>query len=106
MRLTTHAREVIRNTTRCAPVYLMVLASLPKNLKIERTAPEELPGNWRSLAGWGYLQALGRDYANPRSSAVTPAETNYLLNPLHPQFGRIEVGEAETYDTDRRFLSS
>jgi RES domain-containing protein len=38
-------------------------------------------------------------------SAVIPAETNYLLNPLHAQFGRIEIGEAEELVTDLRLLS-
>jgi hypothetical protein len=33
---------------------------------------------------------------------VIPAETNYLLNPLHPQFARIEIGEAEELVTDLR----
>jgi hypothetical protein len=35
---------------------------------------------------------------------VIPAETNYLLNPLHPRFGRIEIGEAEELVTDLRLL--
>jgi hypothetical protein len=43
----------------------MIPAVLPKNLKIERLAPEGLPANWRSLAAREELHAL--------------------LNPLRPQ---------------------
>ena len=65
--------------------YLMIPAALPKNLKIERITADRRPANWRSLAAWEELQAH--------------------LNPLHPQFGRIEVGEAEELVTDLRLLN-
>ena len=35
-------------------------------------------------------------------SAVIPAELNFLINPLHPDFKRISLGEPETLDTDMR----
>jgi RES domain-containing protein len=91
--------------------YLMIPAVLPKNLKIERLAPDELPANWRGLAAREELQAIGGEWAKARSSAVLavpsvviPAETNCLLNPLHPQFGKIEIGEAEQVVTDLRLV--
>lgn len=37
-------------------------------------------------------------------SAVIPVETNYLLNPLHPQFRRIKIGKAQKFETDLRLL--
>ena len=89
----------------------MIPAILPKNLKIERIAPEGLPAKWRSLAEREKLQAIGGEWAKAKSSAVLavpstviPAETNYLLNPLHPQFAKIEIGEAEKLITDLRLL--
>ena len=38
-------------------------------------------------------------------SAVIPAEISHLLDPLHPQFGRIEIGGAEELVTDCRLLN-
>src|SRR5436190_4797848 len=35
-------------------------------------------------------------------SAVIPAESNYLLNPLHRDFRRIRVGKPERFETDLR----
>ena len=85
---------------------------LPNNLKIERLAPDALPAKWLSLAARDALQALGSAWAARMSSpvlavpsAVIPAKTNYLRNPLHPQFGRIEIGEAEELVTDLRLKS-
>jgi len=92
--------------------YLMIPAILPKNLEIERVAAERLPANWRSLAAREELQTIGGEWARSASSAVLavpsaviPAETNYLLNPLHPQFARIEIGEARELVTDLRLLN-
>lgn len=91
--------------------YVMIPAILPTHLKIERIAPEQLPANWRDAAARQELQALGADWAKRRSSAVLavpsaviPAETNYLLNPLHPAFAKIEIGEPQDFVTDLRFL--
>lgn len=91
--------------------YVMIPAILPTHLKIVRIAPEQLPANWRDAAARQELQALGADWAKRRSSAVLavpsaviPAETNYLLNPLHPAFAKIEIGEPQDFVTDLRFL--
>lgn len=89
--------------------YVMIPATLPSNLKIERISPDRLPADWRSPAARAQLQAIGSDWARRRSSAVlavpsavVPAEVNYLLNPLHPSFARIEIGKPQEFVTDLR----
>lgn len=91
--------------------YVMIAATLPKGLKIERINPEELSADWRDLAAREELQAIGTDWAKRRSSAVLavpsvviPSETNYLLNPLHPSFAKIEIGEPRDFITDLRLI--
>ena len=91
--------------------YVMVPAMLPKNLKIERVTSDQLPVDWRDLAAREQLQAIGTDWARRRSSSVLAvpsvvisAETNYLLNPLHPSFVRIEIGKPEEFVTDLRLI--
>jgi len=91
--------------------YVMIAARLHKNLKIERIAPEQLPADWRDLVAREQLQAIGTDWAKRRSSAVLavpsaviPSETNYLLNPLHPSFAKIEIGEPQDFITDLRLI--
>lgn len=91
--------------------YVMIPATLPKGMKVERIVPEQLPTDWRSLAARQQLQALGSDWARRRSSAVLavpsaviPSETNYLLNPLHPSFAKLEIGKPEDFVTDLRLI--
>ena len=91
--------------------YRMIAATLPGNLKIETVTPAQLPANWRSVGARAALQALGSAWARRCSSAVLavpsaviPAETNYLLNPLHPAFNRISIGAPQEVITDLRLL--
>jgi RES domain-containing protein len=37
-------------------------------------------------------------------SAVVPAERSFLINPRHPDFARIVLGEAQSLQTDIRLL--
>jgi RES domain-containing protein len=89
--------------------YLMIPATLPANLKIERIAPDRLPADWRDPKAREALQIMGSDWIRRGSSSVLavpsviiPAETNYLLNPLHPSFARIAIGKAQEFLTDLR----
>jgi RES domain-containing protein len=91
--------------------YVMVPATLPKNLKIERITTAQLPADWRDLAARERLQAIGTDWARRGTSAVLavpsvviPTETNYLLNPLHPAFARIAIGKPGEFVTDLRLM--
>lgn len=91
--------------------YVMIPATLPKNLKIERVTEDELPGDWRDFAAGEHSQAIGTAWAKRKSSAVLavpsaviPAEHNYLLNPLHPSFSKIEIGEPQDFITALRLI--
>lgn len=93
--------------------YVMIPANLPKGMKLERIAPEQLPADWRHLGARQQLQVIGTDWAKRRSSAVLavpsaviPSETNYLLNPLHPSFSKIEIGKPLDFVTDLRLTPS
>ena len=37
-------------------------------------------------------------------SAIVPPESNYLLNPAHPDFKRIKIGKLSTVETDPRLI--
>ncbi len=89
--------------------YLAIPAEIPSGLDIERVDIDRLPADWRDPAALDALRTIGSDWAaGLRSpvlavpSAVVPAETNYLLNPRHPDFGQIVIGEAQELVTDLR----
>jgi len=68
---------------------------------VEHLLRTRLPRHWRTSRGLRATQRIGDEWlASGRSlvlempSAIVPEESNYLLNPLHPSFGRLRVGRA------------
>jgi RES domain-containing protein len=93
--------------------YVVIPAAIPPRVAIERLSPDDLPSGWRDIAGRERLQAIGTAWARERRSAVlavpsavVPAELNYLLNPLHPSFSQIRIGEPEELVTDLRLVKA
>jgi len=91
--------------------YVVIAASIPAAVAIERVAEQDLPAGWREIAVRGQLQELGTAWARGLSSAVLavpsvviPAESNYLLNPHHPAFSHIGIGETKAFFTDLRLF--
>ncbi len=89
--------------------YVLIPAHLTERVSVETLRLDQLPSNWRTLAGRESLQLLGAQWLRQTSScvlvvpsAVMPAESNFLLNPLHPDFRHISLGEPEILDTDTR----
>ena len=92
--------------------YFMIPAEIPGDLPMGRVTPEQLPPDWRAPVALASLHALGTAWATGLTtpllavpSAVVPVETNYLLNPLHPDFARIRVGEPRELVTDLRLMT-
>jgi RES domain-containing protein len=91
--------------------YVVIPATFPDGLAIERVDPAKLPPDWRLPQRTDDLRAMGAEWAASRRtavlaapSAVLPEETNYLLNVLHPDFRRIRVGKPRVLVTDVRLL--
>lgn len=91
--------------------YVMIEVRIPKGMTIDRIKVEDLPSDWRDIAAREKLQAIGSEWARKRGaavlavpSAVIPAETNYLVNPLHPDFRRIKIGKPRKFETDLRLI--
>lgn len=71
----------------------------------------DLPDGWN---GWPWppqtqrigtrWQREGRSVVLRVPSAVVPAQSNYLVNPEHPDFGELEVGTARPFPVDERLL--
>jgi len=69
-----------------------------------------LPRNWRRDRPPVSLKQLGDEWIRDQRSVVlrVPSaitdEPNYLLNPLHPQFVALRIGEPKKLDLDARLL--
>jgi len=69
----------------------------------------ELPPEWRRHPPRAATQRIGDDWADQERSAIlrvpgaiVPEEFNYLLNPAHPDFPRIDIGAPEDVTLDPR----
>jgi RES domain-containing protein len=75
--------------------------------------PHSLPADWRRLPAPPSTRELGsRWVAEARSvvlrvpSAVVDGEFNYLLNPRHPDFARLEFAAPRPFSFDSRLSQS
>lgn len=89
--------------------YVLIPVYLPSNVSMETWDANALPRGWRTQANRESLQLIGSDWLHQLRtcvlrvpSAVVPAEFNFLINPLHPDFKHVTLGPPETLDTDTR----
>jgi RES domain-containing protein len=93
-----------------APVELLAIsADIPDDLFVHEIAMSDLPRTWREIPAPAELQELGRSWIVERKTAVlsvpsvvVPTERNYVLNPAHGGFRRIQTGEAHDFSFDPR----
>ncbi len=91
--------------------YVLIPAHVPDMVSREEMDINALPAGWRNQEERTQLQALGASWLRESRScvlavpsAVVPAELNFLINPLHPDFTRIKLGEPEPLETDLRLI--
>ena len=91
--------------------YVIFETRIPAGMAIDHVRVDHLPSDWREITARAKLQAIGAEWARKRNtavlavpSAIVPAESNYLLNPLHPDFKRIRIGKPTTVETDLRLI--
>jgi RES domain-containing protein len=92
-----------------AKVYVGIPADIPDSVEITRIRTSDLPREWRNFPRPQALADLGSRWAAARKtgvlavpSAIVPHDSNYLLNPLHPHFKRIHIGQPEPFSFDPR----
>jgi RES domain-containing protein len=91
------------------PASILARAAIPDDVRVELVAIADLPDNWRAPDPPGALRKIGADWLRRAEtaclrvpSAIVAEESNYLLNPQHPDFTKISVGVAEPFDFVRR----
>src|SRR5690606_13559656 len=91
--------------------YLMMSIWLPGDLEIAEFPVNELPLNWNAFPHALSTQRIGDVFvADARCavlkipSVVTLGDFNYLINPKHPEFARIEVESLVKFPFDRRLF--
>ena len=94
--------------TTALPAYSLIRVSFDERL-LEDVTLEALPRGWDARPPGAPSQAVGDSWLRRVQSAVlrvpsviVPAEHNYLLNPQHPDFGSIVIGEPNVLHVDPR----
>jgi len=94
---------------RLPPSFICFPVEIPDDLAIREVGIEELPVEWRRQPGPPALRDIGTRWAEAGEtvvlrvpSAVVPGEHNFLLNPRHPDFGRLVIGDPKPFAFDER----
>jgi len=76
---------------------------------VDRLSAARLPRHWRTSRGLLATQQIGDEWLESGQalalavpSAIVPEESNYLLNPAHPAFGRLKFGRSVPFLLDPR----
>ncbi len=96
---------------RLPPGFVCFGVDIPDGLTIREVRKEELTREWRRQPGPQELRDIGTAWAESGEtvvlqvpSAVVPEEHNFLLNPRHPEFGRLAIGDPEPFEFDERLV--
>ena len=90
------------------------LAAIPVEIPEELVSgPPALPRNWRAQPPPSETKTLGSGWLHSGESCVlrvpsviVPVEFNFVLNPVHPDFTAIEIGERRPFSFDPRMWTS
>ncbi len=104
--------EVLAHLQSTAVLAYYSLASLrfPQEL-VEELEVLALPAQWRRFPAPPEIQAFGDQWAKSLRSAVLrvpsaiiPSDHNFLLNPAHPDFGKVIIEPPKPFEFDPRLV--
>lgn len=112
--LSLAALEILVNLN--AAELLTLYSSIPVSFDIElckKIDIDRLPKDWASNPIQFSTRDLGTAWAHSLASvvlavpsAVVPNETNFLINPLHPDSRKLIIGRAKKFQFDPRLLKN
>jgi RES domain-containing protein len=95
------------------PATVLGRATIPGSVRVETVSTDELPPKWFSADPPPQLQKIGGQWLERSESAVLKVpsaivteEWNYLLNPLHKDFGKLRLSTPTLFSFDRRVARS
>jgi RES domain-containing protein len=90
---------------------VLATADIPDHVSRERIAVSALPANWRETPAPPELARIGDGFVRAAEScgllvpsALAVQENNWLISPLHRDFGEITVNPPEPLRYDPRML--
>jgi RES domain-containing protein len=94
------------------PDLVVAAADVPDDVSRVNVSLGSLPATWRQTPAPVELTSIGDRFARRRReailvvpSALAPDESNWLLNPDHPEFRRVRIHPPEPFVYDARFFT-
>ncbi|GAA0877398.1 RES family NAD+ phosphorylase [Algoriphagus jejuensis] len=91
--------------------FLMLEIDIPDAVSVSEFGKDELPKAWNSFPHLLGTQKIGDDFVLERKfavlkvpSAVVPGDFNYLINPQHPDFSKIQIAAQVDFPFDSRIF--
>ena len=91
--------------------YVLLTISIPEDITITESDVHDLPAEWKKFPYIEITQHLGDEFILQNEypvmkvpSAVIPGDYNFLLNPRHPDFDKIQLIKKEPFGFDERFF--
>jgi RES domain-containing protein len=92
--------------------FKVIIINIPKELKVKSIRQSTLDSNWTRFNRVSETRLIGDQWLEDNSSAVMkvpsaiiPDESNYLLNPAHPDFQKISIVKREPFVFDSRLAN-
>jgi RES domain-containing protein len=96
-----------------ATMLAYIRIDVPTEVKIEYLEVAQLPPDWRNIPAPAVVATMGNNWFLLGSTAilavpsvVIPTAYNYLINPLHPDFGKLRVQSPQLFELDPRLWKS
>jgi RES domain-containing protein len=103
------ALEILANANELASDYIVTPIELLDDLAVITLTAEDLPAGWSSVQPLTGTADIGTSWAERLQSSVLAVpsaliaqEQNYILNPCHPDFSRIDFLSPEPFHFDDR----
>lgn len=91
--------------------YVRIPITIPKK-SIVAIDPQRSPTGWDSIPPKAPTQDIGTQWAKSLKSlalkvpsTIVPEESNYIINPFHPDFKLAMIGQMEFFPFDKRLKS-
>ena len=91
---------------------VLIPVGIPAAVKIKKVPRSRLTRGWDSHPPGDASMDLGTRWAQSAATAVlrvpsvmAPDEYNYLLNPLHPDFAKLKIGDPKPFSFDPRMFN-
>ena len=102
--------KLVHTDASLLPSYATISVTFGADL-VKMLEPGGLPASWRSFPAPHELQRVGDAWVDSMRSCileipsvVVPHESNFILNPNHPEFASLEIGVPMPLEVDPRLV--